>query len=397
MIEFECSCAMKKHRAPIEGWEISSGALNKLPEILKDYNKTYVVADSITYEVAGKRVEQILASAGKLLRTYVLEGDLILPNCETLGKIVLNAWDPAAKADIFKYSPLPDFVLAVGSGTVNDSCRLASYRLGLPYGVVATAPSMDGYASAGTPFLFNGSKATVQGTVPKFIIGDLDVLKEAPYEMMLAGIGDMFGKYTGMIDWELARDYSGEYFCEKIYRDVLAATDKCLMNGYNLASRDPECIRAIMEGLLVTGLGMAYTGNSRPASGSEHIVAHAWELFDVERGNRPHLHGLEVCEATRLIAIMYKMLYEKTDDLRLKALIEKYLPYFDAVEEFCVKMQLPPTVTDKQTVVDGIKRALVMRDRYTVLFYLRDIGKFDEFAERAAEKLLELYGISSDR
>ena len=37
MIEFECSCAMKKHRAPIEGWEISSGALNKLPEILKDY------------------------------------------------------------------------------------------------------------------------------------------------------------------------------------------------------------------------------------------------------------------------------------------------------------------------------------------------------------------------
>ena len=94
---------------------------------------------------------------------------------------------------------------------------------------------------------------------------------------------------------------------------------------------------------------------------------------------------------------MYKMLYEKTDDLRLKALIEKYLPYFDAVEEFCVKMQLSPTVTDKQTVVDGIKRALVMRDRYTVLFYLRDIGKFDEFAERAAEKLLELYGISSDR
>ena len=63
---------------------------------------------------------------------------------------------------------------------------------------------MDGYASAGTPFLFNGSKATVQCTTPKYIIGDLDILKDAPFEMMLAGIGDMFGKYIGILDWELA-------------------------------------------------------------------------------------------------------------------------------------------------------------------------------------------------
>ena len=53
MIEFECSCAMGKHRAPLEGYEISSGALNKIPEILKDYNKIYVVADENTYRAAG--------------------------------------------------------------------------------------------------------------------------------------------------------------------------------------------------------------------------------------------------------------------------------------------------------------------------------------------------------
>jgi glycerol-1-phosphate dehydrogenase [NAD(P)+] len=146
-----------------------------------------------------------------------------------------------------------------------------------------------------------------------------------------------------------------------------------------------------MEGFLVTGLGMAYTGNSRPASGAEHIVAHAWELYDIEHGYRPHLHGLEVCEATRLIAIMYKMLYKETNDAHLKALIEKYLPCFDAVEEFCIKMQVPPTVTDRQVIVDGIKRALIMRDRYTILFYLRDLGKFEEYAEKAADALLALY------
>lgn len=390
MIKFDCSCAMGSHKAPLEGYEISSGAIAKIPEILKDYNRIYIVADENTYAAAGKQVEKILSKCGKLYRTLVLDGEVILPNAETLGKIILNANDPAAKSDIFCYSPLPDFMLAVGSGTINDSTRLASYRLGLPYGIVGTAPSMDGYASAGTPFLHGGSKSTVQCTTPKYIIGDLDVLKDAPYDMMLAGIGDMFGKYVGILDWELARDYSGEYFCEKIARDVIDATNKCLENGYNLASRDKECVKNVMEGFLVTGLGMAYTGNSRPASGCEHIIAHAWELYDVENGNRPHLHGLEVCEGTRLVAIMYKMLYNETGDMHLKGLIEKYIPYFDAVEEFCVKMQVPPTVTDRKVILDGIHRALIMRDRYTLLFYLRDQGKFDEYAEKATDKLLEL-------
>ncbi len=388
MIEFACSCQMKKHRAPLEGCEISSGAVYKLPEILKNYNKIYLVADERTYLAAGELCEKVLIKAGKFSHKLILKGDIILPNAETLGEIILHANNPLAKSDIFAYSPLPDLILAVGSGTVNDSCRVASYRLGLPYAIVGTAPSMDGYASAGSPFLFDGSKATIQATTPKYIIADLDVMKDVPWDMMLAGIGDMFGKYTGMLDWELARDYTGEYFCEPIGKDVIDATNKCLENGYKLTERDPDCIKAIMEGFLVTGLGMAYTGNSRPASGSEHIVAHAWELFDVEAGNAPHLHGLEVCEATRLIAIMYQMLYEETSDAHLKSLIANYLPYFDAVEEFCIKMKVPPTVTDREMILAGIRRALVLRDRYTILFYLRDMGKFEEYAQRATDKLL---------
>ena len=90
---------------------------------------------------------------------------------------------------------------------------------------------------------------------------------------------------------------------------------------------------------------------------------------------------------------MYKMLYEETNDEHLKELIAKYIPYFDAVEEFCVKMNVPPTVTDRKIILDGIHRALVMRDRYTILFYLRDQGKFDEYAVKATDKLLEILGV----
>ena len=200
MIEFDCTCERKHHRAPLEGYDISRGAIENIPTTLKEYHRIYVVADRNTYRVAGARVEAILKAHGMHHATHVIDRDIVLPNVETLGEIVLHANDHAAISNIFAYSPLPDLILAVGSGTINDSCRLASYRLGLPCAVVGTAPSMDGYASAGTPFLHDGTKSTVQATTPKYIIGDLDVLKDAPWNMMLAGIGDMFGKYTGLID-----------------------------------------------------------------------------------------------------------------------------------------------------------------------------------------------------
>ena len=53
-------------------------------------------------------------------------------------------------------------------------------------------------------------------------------------------------------------------------------------------------------------------------------------------------------------------------------------------------MNVPATVKDRQIIIDGIHRALIMRDRYTILFYLRDNGKLDEYAEKATDALLNV-------
>lgn len=388
MIEKTCTCAMGRHAAPLEGYELSRGAIHKLPEILKDYHKIFVVCDKNTYAAAGKAVEDVLKNAGIYSHTRILEREFPLPDAQSVGEVIVHLHDHAAPADMFAYSPRPDFILAVGTGTINDVCRVASYRLGLPYGVFGTAPSMDGFVSAGSPFLHDGTKSTIQCTTPKFCIVDLDIAKDAPWDMLLAGIGDMFGKYTGLLDWEMAREQVGEYFCETIAADVLSATNQCLENGYALKSRDTEAIKNVMEGFMVTALGMAFTGNSRPASGSEHIVSHAWELYTLEEGKLPNLHGLEVCQATRLIAIMYQMLYAETDDEAVRTLIAPYLPYFDAVERFCTEMKMPNPIKDKQRMYDGIMRALPMRNRYTILFYLNDRGLLEDYARRAVDTFI---------
>jgi len=387
MFKLECDCG-RVHQASLEDYIIESGAIQKLPQMLKNYRAVYMVCDPDTYQALGQKAEQILKENRMFSHKLILKKNP-LSDYETLGNIVTHLYDLDAEADPSGFSPLPDFILAVGSGTVNDSCRLASYRLGIPYGVAATAPSMDGYASAGTPFLCDGTKRTIKCTTPKYIIADTDILKDAPWDMLLAGIGDMFGKYTGILDWELARDYNGDYYCKQIADQVIDATNLCLNNGYFLEKRDPGCIANVMEGFMVTGLGMAYTGNSRPASGAEHIIAHAWELHDVANHKKPNLHGLEVCQATRIVIEMYRMLYQETDDSHLKELIGKYLPYFDGVEEFCQKMKVPSVVLNREEILDGIYRALPMRDRYTIMFYLRDKGWFERYAETATDRFLE--------
>lgn len=388
MISFACDCEKKVHKAPVEQYVIEQGAILRVSEILKGFRQIYMVCDETTYAVAGAQTEQLLTASGQFSHKLVLGKDP-LPDNRTIGDILIHLQDPAANNDIFEYSPQPDLILAVGSGTINDSCRVVSYRLGIPYAILGTAPSMDGYASAGSPTLFDGSKATIKCTTPKYIIADTEIMRKAPFDMLLAGIGDMFGKYTGILDWELARDYKNEYFCKKIADDVIDATNLCLENGYALNERSADCISNIMNGFMVTGLGMAYTGNSRPASGAEHIVGHVWELEDVAENKVPNLHGLEVCEATRLIADMYRMLMDETDDEHLKGLIAKYIPYFDKVEEFCVACNVPSPVKDAKRIEKSILKALPLRDRYTILYYLDDRGMLERYAKTVAEAFVK--------
>ncbi len=387
MYKLECSCG-KEHKAPLEKFVLGSGVIQQLPEVLKNFKNIYMVCDEDTYAVLGEKVEKILTASGQFSHKLVLKKHP-LPDYETIGNILVHLNNPKAEADTFKFSWQPDLILGVGSGTINDSCRLVSFRLGLPYAICATAPSMDGYASAGSPILYDNIKGTIKCTTPRYIIADIDIIKEAPFEMLLAGIGDMFGKYTGILDWELARDYANEYFCDQIAENVIDATNSCLENGYKLEARDAQTVYNVMNGFMVTGLGMAYTNNSRPASGSEHIIGHAWELYDVENGLTPHLHGLEVCQATRIVIHMYRRLLRETNDAHLKELITKYLPYFDAVEEFCVKMNMPCVTLDRDQILKGIHKGLILRDRYTILFYLRDRNLFEDYAEYATDEFLK--------
>lgn len=390
MIEMDCTCVQKHHSIPTEVIEVSEHAIEKTADILRDYHRIFMVADENTYRVAGQRVEELLKARGLLSHTLVLPSPA-LPTAENVGKVLMAAGRDREVYDIDAWSLNPDYILAVGSGSLNDTCRMVSYRLGIPYGVVGTAPSMDGYASVVAPLLNGREKIVYTCSIARHIIIDLSINAAAPYPLLLSGVGDMIGKYVAILDWEISRDRNGEYYCDQIASMVLKATDQCIASSAALESRNMDAIRATSEGLILSGQCIAFCGSSRPASGTEHMIGQTWEVMDVEEGKNPNLHGIEVGEGTFTAIEIFRRLHRETDDAALKTLIEKYLPAFDRIEALQRSLQIPFTVTDKARYVEGILRGRTFRDRYTVLQYLYDLGKLEEYADAVYETVMRKY------
>jgi glycerol-1-phosphate dehydrogenase [NAD(P)+] len=387
MMKMECICEQGLHTAPVKCIEISVGAIEKTAEILKEYKKIFMVSDENTYKVAGKRVEELLKNSGILSHSFILKNPAH-PTDTNVGRVLIEAGIEKNTYDINDMSELPDYILAVGSGSVNDICRMVSYRLGIEYGICGTAPSMDGYASVVAPLLVGKTKTVYQCSIARHIILDIDICKNAPYELLTAGVGDMIGKYIAILDWELSKMCTGEYYCEKIAASVLKATEECINEAYTLSERRPESIEKILNGLLTSGMGIAYSGSSRPASGTEHMIGQTWEIMDLEAGRELRLHGHDVGAATFVAISMYKKLYRETDDKRIKMLVEKYLPAFEKIEDLQKKIQLPITVKEHDKFTEGCLRGRTFRERYTLLEYLYQRGMLEEYIEAAYKEVI---------
>ncbi|MBQ7063990.1 MAG: sn-glycerol-1-phosphate dehydrogenase [Firmicutes bacterium] len=390
MIELKCNCEKHRHEIPTKVIEVSEHAIEKVPAILADYHRIFMVADENTYEVAGRRVEELLRASGQLSHTLILPSPA-LPNAENIGKVLIGAGIDTDPYDINAFSYNPDYILGVGSGSINDTVRMVSYRLGLEYGIVGTAPSMDGYASVVAPLLNGRAKIVYNCTIARHIIIDLNVNAEAPMPLLLAGLGDMVGKYIALLDWEISRDLNGEYYCGTVADMVLDATNQVSEAAPYLKDRDIETIRRVSNGLILSGEGIAFTGSSRPASGTEHMIGQTFEVLDVEEGKVPNLHGIEVAMGTFTAMELFRRVYREIDDPVVRPLIEKYLPAFDRLEALQRDLQLPFTVTDKDRFVKAIIKGRTFRVRYTILQYLYDRGLLEEYANDVYDVVMKKY------
>lgn len=128
---------------------------------------------------------------------------------------------------------------------------------------------MDGFASSIAAINVNSLKTTFQAQTPTVILGDTEILKNAPYRMIAAGLGDLLGKFTCLCDWKLSRLINREHYCENIAGLVESCVQNVLKDAGKAKDRDPEVLGKIMEGLVLTGVAMSLYGTpGRPPAAS---------------------------------------------------------------------------------------------------------------------------------
>jgi len=275
--------------------EIGPGLLLRTPEILSKANfpgKMLVVADENTLAAASG----LLAVLSLWSFSYGLKlfSDLRVADMRDVDEIADLAQNVGAGA-----------ILSIGSGSLNDVCRLASYKAGMPFAIFATAPSMDGFAAITAPITENNFKTSILCHAPKVIIGDTDILAKSPAILKSAGFGDMLAKYIALVDWQIAHITSGEYYCPAVAAITRQALDTVVALADGVNTDSPEAAGALMEGLVLSGLAMSLAGATRPASGAEHIVSHFWEIMKLQEGKLSDFHGRKIAVATLLIARLY--------------------------------------------------------------------------------------------
>ena len=375
-MEYSCACG-KSHKVDIQAIRVGSGVMQELPGILRDLGASHIflVTDNYTYEAAGRQVEQLLDQAGLAYHKRVFQTETpLVPNEYALGSVLAAM------------TSQDDMLLAVGSGTLNDVTKYVSARTGVPYVIVATAPSMDGYASTVAPTILDGFKTTLPAVYPAAIVADVDILKDAPMPMLTAGFGDIIGKFTSLADWRLSHQLNGEYYCPEVAGVIEAAVETCAANAQALAQREPQAIQAVTEALILSGLAMGMVGVSRPASGAEHQMAHYWEMDALRRGEEHPLHGNAVGVGTVLAASLYEMAAE-------------YLPQGFAAPDkgqILACLQAAGSCADpkelgirRELCLESLLHAMELRDRFTVQKLLEQKGKLSLCAQ---ELVARYYG-----
>lgn len=284
-----CACG-RTHHCGVEEVILGSGAVNQTAEVLARHgiHHPFIVCDENTRKAAMAQVEFSLIQKGMTYEVFSLGDGHIEPDERAVGALTMAF--PAGC----------DGILAVGSGVINDCCKVLVHAVGRRSVAVGTAPSMDGYASNSASMIQNGVKLSLYTGSPVAVIADTAIMKDAPMRMLQAGYGDMIAKYCALCEWRIANLVTGEPYCEEI-ADMMRKVLRQVCEGADqLAQRDEDAVGKVVSGLILSGIAMSFAEVSRPASGVEHYFSHMWEMMDLERGYPSELHGIQVGVGTIL-------------------------------------------------------------------------------------------------
>ena len=257
----------KKISIPIDEILIESGILKELPAFCKKRalgKKVAIISDELTHIAAGAEVERLLSLSGFEVFSIVMPEDA-------------RADDANVKM-LSQYVAAADFSVAVGSGTISDLTKYATFELKKQYICVPTAPSVNGYSSANASIDIEGVKKSLKAHLPVAIFMDIDIQVEAPYRLIISGLGDSLARTTAQADWLMSHLILGTEY-NPLPFELLMDDEKIVFeNAEKLLTHDYDTLLALCRLSILSGLGMYICGSSHPASQGEHLIHHYMDM-----------------------------------------------------------------------------------------------------------------------
>jgi len=259
-----------------------------------------ILSDNITHEIAGRRCAEVLSGE------YEVSSLVLYPRASRRVQA-----EEKYLPEIFEHSQGKSAILTVGTGSITDMGKYVADRLNIPVVTVPTAPSMNAYTSGVSALLMGGIKVTSPVKPAVGVLTDLDVISQAPLDLIKAGFADSLAKSFANADWKISSLLTGEDFCPLPLKITTEAESKYIHKGDELIQREEGVISHLMDGLNAGGFSMVIAGKTSPASGGEHLISHYLDMVAHQQGREPFSwHGLQVGVGIMVSAHIYERLKE---------------------------------------------------------------------------------------
>ena len=226
-------------------------------------------------------------------------------------------------------------VVSVGSGTISDIAKVATNRTGnIPYVMVQTAASVDGYTDNVSVVLKSGAKRTIDSRWPDVVLADTQVIATAPKILNTSGFGELLSLFTAPADWWLALQVGADTSFHTTPRDLLLTfAGNPSEWGAGISDGNTEAVEQLTRVLAIRGIGTGIAGSTACLSGMEHLVSHMLDMYAAANHHETGLHGTQVGVASVVGATAWEYLLEqirsgrkvqlRTEDTSLEAQVSE--------------------------------------------------------------------------
>ena len=191
--------------------------------------------------------------------------------------------------DQIKELPEFDTIVGIGGGMAIDVAKYISWKLNKKLVSIPTILSVDAFTTPASGVRVNHDVEYLGIASPNPLIIDYDLLRSAPKELNIAGVGDLFSIHTASFDWQYANSRGkSEYpFSQNAVDNGKKILEFIYDNIGNIKENNDNGLRSIVEAYISLNTICLPIDHFRIEEGSEHYLFYELE----ERLKRSFIHG----------------------------------------------------------------------------------------------------------